>query len=134
VIMPSSGLLVVEMKGWLPHQVLGGDTRDVRVRSSARETEKTAPNPIRQAREYMHRLMDLCRRHPAGRLLLNKAGAHEGRFLFPFGYCAVLSQITEDQLQHHPSGNLRDILPADHVVAADEFDEWPAFTESQLER
>jgi hypothetical protein len=132
VIIPDAGLLVVEMKGWLPHQILGGDTWRLRVRRIAREQETVEANPIRQAREYMYRLMDRCRRHPAGKVLLHADGPHEGRFRFPFGFCAVLSQITDEQLRGHPSGNLRTILPEEHVVAADEFEEWPALTATQL--
>jgi hypothetical protein len=132
VIIPDAGLLVVEMKGWLPYQILGGDTWHVRIRRKAHEQDAVEANPIRQAREYMYRLMDQCRRHPAGKILLHADGPHEGRFRFPFGFCAVLSQVTDEQLRRHASGNLRTILPEEHVVAADEFEKWPAFTPAQL--
>jgi UvrD-like helicase family protein/AAA domain-containing protein/nuclease-like protein len=133
VIIPDAGLLVIEAKGWLAHQILGGDSNSICVQANARESQNQAPNPIRQARDYMYRLMDGCKRHPAARHLLHATGTHEGKFVFPFGYCTVLTQITEEELRTHRSGNLRTILPAEHVVAADEFDAWPAFTGDQLQ-
>lgn len=132
VIIPDCGLLVIEVKGWLPYQILGGDSHSIRTRLWPGEAEKVATNPIRQARDYMHKLMDACRRHPAGTFLLQPEGSHKGRFLFPFGFCAVLSQITDEELRAHATGDLRAILPADHVVAADEFDAWGSFSGAQL--
>jgi hypothetical protein len=100
----------------------------------AGEPQTNATNPIRQARDYMYRLMDNCKNHPAARRLLHARGEYAGKFIFPFGYCTVLTQITEDELRRHRAGDLRAILPAEHVVAADEFEQWPAFTEEQLQR
>ena len=65
---------------------------------------------------------------------LNGPGKHEGKFVFPFGYCAVLTQISEEQLTNHPGGNLRAVLTAQHVVTADEFEAWGAFTGAQLKQ
>lgn len=118
VFMPDRGLLVIEVKGWHPTTVLGGDLQTIRLQSG------TAPNPIRQAREYMVTLMDRCRHHRLGGLLVHSNGSNRGRFLFPFGYFALLSEITDEQLRNHLVGDLRQILPSKHVVAADEFDAW----------
>jgi hypothetical protein len=132
VVLPDSGLLVMEVKGWLPAQIRGGDQYNITVRLRATEPEKVVANPVRQAREYMYKLMDRCTGHPAGKVLLNDKGPHRGKFVFPFGFCAVMSQLTEGDLRAHRTGNLRDILPPAQVVAADEFEEWPALTAVQL--
>lgn len=133
VIIPNSGLLVIEAKGWLPRQVLGGDLDQIWVQKNAQEPQTRELNPIRQARDYMHRLMNECRQHPAARDLLVREGRHEGKFIFPLGYFTVLTQMTDEDLRTHRAGDLRTIFPVDRVVTADEFDEWPAFTEEQLE-
>ena len=132
VIIPDCGLLVIEVKGWIAHQILGGDSHAIRLRARGAEPETTAVNPIRQARDYMYGLMDSCKRHPAGLSLLQPDGPHKGKFAFPFGFCAVLTQISDEELTRHPSGNLRSILPADHVVDGDEADAWGSFTGVQL--
>lgn len=131
VILPDYGLLVIECKGWRASQIVGGDTSIVSVRDSQGGVER-ATSPVRQAREYMHGLMNRCRKHPSSSLLLNGPGPHEGRFVFPFGSCAVMTQIAESEMTSHPGGDLRLIFPAEHVVDADEFDAWAAFTGSQL--
>ncbi len=124
VILPDTGLLVIEVKGWRPYQIVAGSTHSIQLQERAGAPEEVRANPIRQARDYMHRLMDVCRRHPAGAGLLHETGAYRGRFVFPFGFCAALSQITEAELRGHPLGDLRSILPATHVVAADELAAW----------
>src|SRR6187399_166739 len=131
VIIPDLGLLVLEAKGWRASQVLGGDAHHVTVRSSAGSESKEA-NPIRQAREYMHGLMNACQKHPSGQRLAQAEGIHKGKFIFPFGSCAILTQITEAELQGHPAGSLRAFLPQELVVAADEFEHWIVFTGAQL--
>jgi hypothetical protein len=126
VFMPDRGLLVIEVKGWHPGTVLGGDSHTIRLRDG------TAPNPIRQARDYMTTLMDGCRRHRLHEVLVHSSGANAGKFRFPFGYLALLSEITDDQLRRHSSGDLRRILPSSHVVAADDFDRWAVLNGSAL--
>jgi hypothetical protein len=118
VFVPDRGLLVIEVKGWHPSTVLDGDLQTIRLQ------DRTDKNPIRQAREYMVTLMDRCKHHRLRDLLVHSTGPNRGKFFFPFGYFALLSEITDDQLRTHRSGDLRQILPPDHVVAADEFDGW----------
>lgn len=133
VIMPDAGLLIIECKGWRTDQLCGGDSHAVTIRADTR-SESIHANPIRQAREYRFRLMDLCRTHALGRCLVHADGPQRGRFIFPFGSCVVLSQLTDRHLREHPAGNLRLILPAAQVVDADEFEAWAAFTPSQLQQ
>lgn len=116
--IPDRGLLIVEVKGWHQQDLLGGDHRTIQLRT------RSAANPIRQAREYMVALMDRCRNHPAARLIVHRDGPHRGRFVFPFGYFALLAEITDDQLRNHPVGDLRQFLPERQVVTADEFAAW----------
>ena len=126
VFIPDCGLLVIEVKGWHPQDVLGGEHRNVQLRT------RSAANPIRQAREYMIALMDRCRNHPAAGLILHRDGPHRGRFIFPFGHFALFSEMTDDQLRNHPAGDLRQFLPSSHVVTADEFDAWKDLTGAAL--
>src|SRR5262249_39924671 len=66
------------------------------------------------------------------RVLLSTEGRNLGKLIFPLGHAVVLTQITGDELRTHPLGDLRTILPPEHVVDADECDNWAAFTGTQL--
>lgn len=123
VFIPDRGLLIIEVKSWQPATLLDGDSHSVRLRGGER-----APNPIRQARDYMTTLMDRCRRHRLHHVLVHSSGPNLGKFRFPFGYFALFTEITDDQLRRHSSGDLRQILPSSHVVAADEFDNWASLS------
>lgn len=103
VIVPTLGLLVIEVKGWYPAHILRANSNEVVVKE--RGQERVHKHPIRQARDYMFRLMDLARRHPRSASLLTKNGAHAGRFAFPFGHVAVLSNIQRAKLKDVASGD-----------------------------
>ncbi len=118
VICPELGLLVIEVKGWRARDILGADNHGVQVAQHGRPVRQE--HPLRQARSYMFALMDRCRAHPAiGPLLRPEGHAHQNRFLFPFGYFAVLSNLTEAQLKGHPAGDLTTVFPAHRVLPRD---------------
>ena len=117
VICPRLGLLVIEVKGWRSGDILAADDHTVQVAQQGRPVRQV--HPLRQAREYMFALMDRCRAHPAIGPLLRPDGFYENRFLFPFGYFALLSNITEAQLKAHPGGDLTAVFPAHRVLPRD---------------
>jgi hypothetical protein len=109
VLAPDLGVIIIEVKGWYPVDILGGDSHTVRVRM--RGVEKNEANPVRQARRYQNDLRDECRKSGQARsLLFNAQGPYEGQFLFPFCHVAVLSNISTEQLQHHPLGDLTSLF------------------------
>src|SRR5215475_5401447 len=115
VIIPSVGLLIIEVKGWYPNHILRANNVEVTINS--RGQPEICKHPIRQAREYQHRLMDTARRHAETAELLQKEGAHVGRFIFPFGHVAVLNNCTRQQLVER---GLSEVFPAGRVFARDE--------------
>jgi len=126
VFIPDCGLLVIEVKGWHRQDILGGDPQTIQLRA------RTAINPIRQARDYMVALMDRARNHPAAGLVVHRDGPHRGKFIFPFGYFALLAEITDRELRNHAAGDLRQFLPGRHVVTADEFGAWEGLASTGL--
>ena len=80
-----------EVKGWYPNHIVGGDNHDIEVNQQGQSAR--LKHPVRQARDYMCNLMDRCRKHRLLRDLVNDDGPHAGRFVFPFGFMAVLSNI-----------------------------------------
>ncbi|MEO1610593.1 MAG: NERD domain-containing protein/DEAD/DEAH box helicase [Pseudomonadota bacterium] len=118
VIIPAVGLLVIEVKGWYPTHIIRADTNDVEVRSQGQRQPQTDKHPARQAREYMFNLMDVARKHPSTDALIQRNGPHQGKFSFPFGHMAILSNITRENLAKIPHGEA--VFPSPKVVTRDE--------------
>jgi len=97
IIAPDLGILVIEVKGWYPRDVISADNNLVVVKEEGSQVRRA--HPVRQAREYMFSLMDQCRRITGKSLLMNESGEHKGKFIFPFGHFAVLSNINKEQLE-----------------------------------
>jgi hypothetical protein len=117
VIIPSIGLLVIEVKGWYPNAIERADNSDVVI--NARGQREVRKHPARQARDYKFNLMDVARRHPETGALLQQAGKHEGKFVFPFGHLAILNNCTRQQLDER---GLSEVFPPGRVFARDEFE------------
>src|SRR5436309_700581 len=60
LIAPDLGILVIEVKGWYPNDVQGGDQHDIRIKE--RGVKKVEKHPVRQARDYQNALQDVCRK------------------------------------------------------------------------
>ena len=117
VILPSIGLLVIEVKGWYPNAIERADNAEVII--TARGRREVCKHPVRQARDYKFQLMDVARRHPETGTLLERSGPHEGKFVFPFGHIAILNNCTREQLDER---GLSEVFPAGRVFARDEFE------------
>jgi hypothetical protein len=122
VICPDLGLLVIEVKGWYPKDILAADANSVLVKELRQEIYRN--HPVRQAQDYLLSLIDECRNHRYGERLLQKEGEHQNRFIFPFGHFAVLSNITETQLKAHTLGDLTTVFPANQVVTRNIVESW----------
>jgi superfamily I DNA and RNA helicase len=122
IIAPDRGLMVIEVKGWYAANLLSADSHEVKIKT--RQGPTTERHPIRQARDYMYALMDQLRRIPGGVRLLQASGAHQNRFIFPFGHFAVLSNITAEQLASAPNGDFSTVFPATKVVTRDQLQDW----------
>jgi hypothetical protein len=76
------------------------------------------PNPLEQARQYSHAVIEVLRRDAQ---LTNPAGSpYEGRLTFPYGYGVVLTNITRNQFD---GSGLADILPSHLIIYKDEMTE-----------
>src|SRR6266550_6471057 len=117
VIIPNVGLLIIEVKGWFPNHIVKANNADVITNS--RGQSETFKHPIRQARDYQHQLMDTARKHSETTALLQRDGAHAGRFIFPFGHIAVLNNCTRKQLEER---GLSEVFPGNKVFTRDEID------------
>jgi hypothetical protein len=129
VILPSVGLLVIEVKGWYPNTIERANHAEVVV--NVRGKREVWKHPARQAREYKFQLMDVARRHAETGALVHEAGRHEGRFIFPFGHIAVLNNCTRRQLTER---GLSEVFPPGRVFARDEFEALAAASADTIDR
>ena len=117
VIIPSVGLLIIEVKGWYPMHIVDANNNDVVIATHGHK--QLCKHPIRQAREYKFLLMDTVRKHPETAGLLQQNGKHDIKFLFPFGHLVFLNNCTRHQLNER---GLSKVFPADKVLSREEFD------------
>ncbi len=115
VLLPDTGLLIIEVKGWYPVHILSATLHDVSI--DARGIKETHRHPVRQAREYQFALMDTARAHRQTAALLHPSGNHEGRFIFPFGHLAVLNNCDRSKLDER---GLSEVFGGPRIVAKDE--------------
>jgi hypothetical protein len=121
VISPTLGLLVVEVKGWYANWLAAGGFDKISLNKP--NGPKNEIHPLEQARQYMFRLMKHCEEHLWSRPLLHPDGAHKGRFFFPFGHVAILSNITRQQLATR-NQIWCTLFPPQQVVTKDELQGW----------
>jgi hypothetical protein len=133
VMMPDLGLLVIEVKGWYPADILAADNNNVTMKRGADESSSIKAHPCRQGREYMFKLMDACKEHPNHSLICHAAGEHQNELIFPFAHMAVLSNITGDQLRNHPAGDLSAMFPPEKVLPRDILISWENVSGSEIE-
>lgn len=126
VIMPSVGVLIVEVKGWRNGEIRGYDGNCVSIGPAVAPMDHD--HPSRQARRYMLDLMDTARRHRAAGCLLNQGGEHKGAFSFPFCHFVVLTQIA-DALDR---SRWRDVFPDHRTVYASQLHDLAALSPEGL--
>jgi hypothetical protein len=129
VVLPTIGVLLIEVKGWSLRDILGGDTHTIRVREGHSEVEHA--HPLRQVAEYKYRLMDDCKKDSQVSKLVNASGKYEGKFQFPFASFALLSNITRENLAKLPERS-QAVFPAATVATRDQLKEWEGLASDAL--
>ena len=94
LLHPSRGVLVLEVKDWKLDTIRGGDRNAFSIQTSS--GLKTVSNPLEQARQYVHGIVNLLEKDPQ---LKQQDGRHQGKLCFPYGYGVVFSNLTGPQLQ-----------------------------------
>jgi hypothetical protein len=129
VILPEVGVLIIEVKDWRLAEL--GSVTATNLTITRRDNTVVVPHPRQQARGYMLRLMDECRKHPQARLLMQKEGHYSGRYAFPFCHIAVLSNINRSQIQNQAPELMR-LFPPDVTITRDELASWEALEPKAL--
>ncbi|MCZ7546707.1 MAG: NERD domain-containing protein [Anaerolineae bacterium] len=107
VLGPDLGVTVVEVKGWKTESVVNADQHFFYLRG-----EDKRQNPIEQARDYHHGILDALRRKRE-RALVHLSGPHEGRLRFPILYFVAFPRISRGEYVMAPWARF---LDEDHVL------------------
>jgi hypothetical protein len=114
VIDPGQGLLAIDVKGWLPQNLIGGNHERITIKDRQGRLH-SCEHPRREARTYLDRLRDCCRQSLWAQHLLQP----DNQFFFPLGSFAVLSNISRSQLA---GSGWNTIFPAPDVITRDELE------------
>lgn len=132
ILGPHFGLLIIEVKGWYPSQILQAnpDSFKIKYKQGDLETIQNQKSPLRQCKDYLNRLLDSLKAYP---VLTQNQGHHQGQLAFPLGMGAIMSNITAQQATTDPLNlNQAALLPQPQVAYRDELLAWPDWTSEQL--
>ncbi len=128
VILPTLGVLVIEVKGWYAKEIMQADSQSVRLWQRQREVLKD--HPLRQVREYKFALMNRCQADKQAGELVHDRGAYYGNPKFPFGSFAVLSNITRERLREVSGSQI--VFPPERVATSDQLAAWESLAPNAL--
>lgn len=119
VLLPEHGLLVLEVKDWKPKTIKEVDPQQITI--STHNGEKVVDHPLEQARKYIFPVTKILE---ADDKLKQVKARHKGKLCFPYGYGAVLTNITRLQLHKMLDDEERDrVLPDRYLICKDEMTE-----------
>ena len=115
VLHPKRGLIILEVKDWKPDTLRAMTRADATLLTDA--GMKRVPNPLEQARQYAHAVVDVLEKDPQ---LTFSSGRMKGRLLFPWTYGVVLANISRRQFE---AAELAEVLEPHRVICQDEMTE-----------
>ncbi|VXD11225.1 DNA helicase II [Planktothrix serta PCC 8927] len=120
ILSPDFGLLVIEVKGWYPNNILEFNSDRFKIKSEQEDytAEQNHKSPLRQARDYAILLLNNLQKY---RILTQPAGDYQGKSAFPIGWGVLMSNITDEQANKI---DLKSVLPFDQVAYRNELLDW----------
>ena len=115
VFNPRRGLLVLEVKDRRIDAIAAIDRQSVDLITG--DGLKRKINPLEQARQYAHQVVDMLK---ADSQLTFGSGKMQGQLLFPWGYGVVLANISRKQFD---DTDLGEVIEAHRVICSDEMTE-----------
>ena len=112
VLHPSRGILVLEVKDWKLSTIQQANKNDWVIAPDG--VPKTVANPLEQARQYAHQIVNALERDPQ---LVQAEGRYKGKLAFPWSYGVVFPNITRKQFL---DAELQHALEPHRVVCQDE--------------
>ena len=115
ILSPRQGILLLEVKDWRRSTLVGATRDKVQLRTTRGAV--TEANPLRQARDYALELVDLMQSDPS---LVHADGPFCGKLLFPYGWGAVFSRMTSDEVS---GTDFESLFPGHQTLLRDDLGE-----------
>ena len=112
VMHPRRGILVLEVKDFKLSTIVQADKNEWVIAPDG--MPKTIANPLEQARQYAHQIVNALKRDPQ---LVHTGGRYQGELAFPWSYGVVLPNITRKQFD---TAQLHHAMDANRVICQDE--------------
>ena len=112
VMHPRRGVLVLEVKDWRLSTIKQADRQNWEIIPDG--VPKTVVNPLEQARQYAHQVIDALQRD---KQLVHGEGKHQGKLAFPWSYGVVFTNITRKQFNE---AELYNAIEKNRVICQDE--------------
>ena len=112
VMHPRRGILVLEAKDWKLGTIQQADKNDWVIAPD--DIPKTVPNPLEQARQYAHQIVNALERDAQ---LVQADGRYQGKLAFPWSYGVVLTNISRKQFE---GAELHNAIDGHRVICQDE--------------
>ena len=112
VMHPRRGILILEVKDFRLSTLIQANKQTWDIHGDA--GRKTIPNPLEQARQYAHQVVNALERDPQ---LVQAEGRYQGKLAFPWSYGVVLPNITRAQFD---KAELHNAIEPHRVVCQDE--------------
>ncbi|MBR8829495.1 MAG: NERD domain-containing protein [Gomphosphaeria aponina SAG 52.96 = DSM 107014] len=122
ILAPDFGLLVIEVKGWYPKDIILATTDIFKIETQKEDygTTNKQKSPLRQAKDYLDTLLNQLQKY---RVLTQQDGKYEGKLAFPIGWGAIMSNITNEQARNN-NNNIQKVLPQPQVGYQNELLDW----------
>ena len=118
VLHPNHGIVVLEVKDWTVETLVQADKVECTI-VTPHGFHKRESNPVAQARAYALELVHELQNEAT---LLEKEGRYKGNLIFPWGYAAVLTNITRKQFEQFGGVGLQHAMEPHHVICKDEME------------
>ncbi len=112
VMHPRRGILILEVKDFRLSTLIQANKQTWDIHGEL--GPKTLPNPLEQARQYAHQVVNALERDPQ---LVHPNGRHQGKLAFPWSYGVVLPNITRAQFDKAELGHA---IEPHRVICQDE--------------
>lgn len=115
VLHPQRGILILEVKDWRLDSIESFNRFQVKLHTNSGLVTKA--NPLEQARQYAHALVNTLERD---KQLVQAEGKRQGKLSFPWAYGVVLTKVSRAAFE---KTDLEQVIPSHRVICQDEMTE-----------
>lgn len=124
VLLPTLGIIAIEVKGWHADEISGGDERELHLSLRTRGA-CGLPHPSQEAWGYLQELLEAADRHPWADCLHVKEGRRAGSLVCPVNALVAMPHLSETHLALN-RGALARLFPRQETLVKEDLETWEA--------